>query len=53
MSAIENISGKLTIIMIAHRLTTLKNCSKIYHIENGKISEEGSYDELVGKHSRV
>ena len=53
MSAIENISGKLTIVMIAHRLTTLKNCNKIYHIENGRITEEGTYDELVGKHSHV
>ena len=47
MSAIENISGKLTIIMIAHRLTTLRNCNKIYHLENGIIIKEGVYSDLV------
>ena len=31
-----NLKGKKTIIMIAHRLTTLKNCDKIFEIKNGK-----------------
>jgi len=49
MAAIENISGKLTIVMIAHRLSTLKNCNNIYHLEGGRITEEGRYNDLVEK----
>ena len=38
-----------TIIAIAHRLTTLKNCDKIIVLNKGKIEEEGKFDELIDK----
>lgn len=37
MDAIEGLSKKLTILIIAHRLTTLKDCSQIYEVKNGNI----------------
>lgn len=49
---IENIlklKEKMTIIMIAHRLTTLKKCNKIFLIEKGKIKSQGKYEELIMK----
>ncbi|MDC0916613.1 ABC transporter ATP-binding protein [Flavobacteriaceae bacterium] len=37
IKSIYNLKGKKTIIMVAHRLTTLKNCDKIFEIKNGKL----------------
>ena len=47
MSAIETLDQSITIIMIAHRLTTLKYCDIIYELEDGKIISSGTYDETV------
>ena len=33
--------------VIAHRLTTLKDCNRILVFDQGRVAEEGSYDELV------
>ncbi len=40
-------NNKTTVIAIAHRLTTLKNCDKIIVLDNGKIIEEGLFDDLI------
>ena len=45
--AIESLKGERTLIMIAHRLTTVKNCDKLYFMEEGQIVQEGTYQELV------
>lgn len=46
MSAIESLMGEITLIVVAHRLTTIKNCEYIYEIKNGK-SCIRKYDELI------
>ena len=43
---IYNLSQNLTIIMIAHRLTTLKKCDQIIELENGKIKNISKYEDL-------
>jgi ATP-binding cassette subfamily B protein len=45
--AISEITKDKTVIMIAHRLSTVKNVDKIYVVDNGRIVEEGSHDDLV------
>jgi ABC-type multidrug transport system fused ATPase/permease subunit len=49
MDAINNLSHKKTIIMIAHRITTVKNCDVIYLMEKGLVIDHGSYNELCEK----
>ncbi len=49
MEAIKNLGGKKTIIIIAHRLTTVQHCDKIFFLEKGKLIAEGRYDELLQK----
>jgi len=47
VKAIEKLKGDKTIIMIAHRLTTVQNCDIIYMMKDGEITGEGCYDELL------
>ena len=47
MEAIENLDDELTLIIVAHRLTTLKNCTQIVELEDGKIKRMGSYADVV------
>ena len=47
MNAIHKLNHQKTIIIIAHRLASLKCCDTIYMLEEGKISDKGSYDELI------
>ncbi|MGI6791412.1 ABC transporter ATP-binding protein [Aminivibrio sp.] len=47
LSAIRSASKAKTVIMIAHRLNTLKDCDTIYMMENGRISASGTYDGLL------
>ena len=37
--------------MVAHRLSTIKDCDRIVVFQNGNIVEEGNYDELMGKNA--
>ena len=45
--AIENMHGKRTVIMVAHRLSTVINCERLFFIENGKILASGTHAELL------
>jgi ATP-binding cassette, subfamily B, bacterial PglK len=47
MDAVHNLSNKITVIIIAHRLSTVGRCDKIYMMEHGQIIDEGTYDSLL------
>lgn len=47
MEAVHNLGGQKTVIMIAHRLSTVQNCDKILMLEHGHILAEGTYEELM------
>src|SRR5690606_10712515 len=47
MDAVRNLGHKKTIILIAHRLSTVKECDKIFIIESGSVADQGTYHELV------
>mgnify|MGYP001222048921 CR=1 FL=1 len=45
--SIKNIAKDITVIIVAHRMSTIMSCDKIYLLESGKISASGSFKELV------
>ena len=47
--AMKNLFENRTVIVIAHRLQTVKHADRILVLENGKIIEDGKHDELVTK----
>eukprot|EP01037_Dinobryon_pediforme_P002300 gene2300-2339_t len=48
MDAIEGLSKDLTILMVAHRVTTLKKCVSVVELAHGQIERVGSYAEIIG-----
>ncbi len=50
--ALERISKDRTVILIAHRLSTVKNADRIVVLESGEVIEEGSHDQLLREEGR-
>ena len=47
MEAVHKLRKNITIIMIAHRLSTVKNCDNILLMEKGEVKEQGKFDKLI------
>lgn len=52
MEAIHEFSGQKTIVMIAHRLKTVQKCDIIYMMDEGKIVDQGTYQELINNNPK-
>ena len=48
VAEIQRLKGEKTLIVIAHRLSTVRHCDIIYRLERGRVVECGSYSEVVG-----
>ncbi|MBR5023671.1 MAG: ABC transporter ATP-binding protein, partial [Victivallales bacterium] len=49
MEAIERLHGRKTLIIIAHRLSTVKGCDILVYLNKGRVEATGNYDELQEK----
>lgn len=49
MAAIRELGDDVTVLMIAHRLSTLKSCDFVVRLEGGSLVEIGTYEEIVGQ----
>ena len=47
MESVHNLENEITVIMIAHRLSTVKECDTIFYLEDGELKGYGSYKDLV------
>lgn len=50
--SIDNIKGKSTIVIVAHRLSTIRNVDKIFFLDEGKIIDIGTFDELFDRNEK-
>jgi ABC-type multidrug transport system fused ATPase/permease subunit len=47
MESLKNMEHKMTIILIAHRLSTVRQCDQIHLLERGKVKASGTFQELI------
>jgi ABC-type multidrug transport system fused ATPase/permease subunit len=52
MDAVANLAHKKTVIVIAHRITTVRYCDLIFLLEGGRIVASGCYEALVDDSTR-
>ncbi|MGA1312924.1 MAG: ATP-binding cassette domain-containing protein, partial [Ilumatobacteraceae bacterium] len=48
MSEVIGMRGQRTLLVIAHRLSTVQHCDRLYRLEAGRIVQEGSFEEVIG-----
>jgi ABC-type multidrug transport system fused ATPase/permease subunit len=47
MQAVQALQGTKTVIIVAHRLSTVEYCDRLYRIEDSRMTEQGTFDEVV------
>jgi ABC-type multidrug transport system fused ATPase/permease subunit len=47
MDAVNNLSHEITVILVAHRLTTVRACDQIYMLRRGRVVAQGTFDQLT------
>ena len=52
MQAVQALQGSKTVLIVAHRLSTVEYCDRLYKIENARITEEGTFDEVVQRSAK-
>ena len=53
MEIIENLKKEFTILIIAHRLSTLKNCDTIIELKSGQVVKQGAFEQFIEMHSKT
>jgi ATP-binding cassette subfamily C protein len=48
-AAIDSLAGERTLVIIAHRLTTVRSCDRIFLLKDGLVADSGTYDELLNR----
>jgi ABC-type multidrug transport system fused ATPase/permease subunit len=52
MDAVQSLTDEITLVMVAHRLSTVKTCDTIFFFENGELTGQGTFDKLLETHTQ-
>ena len=52
MDAVNALGQEITIILIAHRLSTVQSCDNLFFLQDGRIEDHGTFDELIKKNQK-
>ena len=50
---LEDMRGKVTVVVIAHRLNTIQHADKVILLHNGKVQDSGTFKELIARNPSV
>lgn len=53
MEAIDALNADLTVLIVAHRLTTLRKCDQVVELNQGVVARKGTYEEIVNRENRT
>ena len=48
-ASIERLAGRITLVIIAHRLSTVRHCDRLFFLSEGRLADVGTYDELLAR----
>ena len=51
--ALDQMRGKVTVVLIAHRLNTVQHADKVFLIDEGQVSDQGTFQELMNRNSSI
>ena len=51
--ALDQMRGKVTVVLIAHRLNTVQHADKVFLIDNGQLLDQGTFQDLVQRNASV
>jgi ABC-type multidrug transport system fused ATPase/permease subunit len=51
--ALDQMRGKVTVVLIAHRLNTVQHADKVFLIEDGKLNDQGTFQELLRRNPSI
>jgi ABC-type multidrug transport system fused ATPase/permease subunit len=49
MQAVQALQGEKTVIIVAHRLSTVEYCDRLYRLESSRIVDEGTFSEVISR----
>jgi ABC-type multidrug transport system fused ATPase/permease subunit len=49
MQAVQALQGDKTVIIVAHRLSTVEYCDRLYRLEDSRIVDEGTFEEVINR----
>jgi ABC-type multidrug transport system fused ATPase/permease subunit len=52
IESLQSLAGRKTIVLVAHRLSTVRHCDRVFVMDQGRVVESGTYDELLAREGR-